>query len=101
MERTKSDKFTGAQITSALKSLPKWKYDAKAARIEKTYTRKNFLDASAFIQQIAGIAEHQDHHPDILLSDYKNVKVMISTHSAGGITQNDFDLARAIEKLAA
>jgi 4a-hydroxytetrahydrobiopterin dehydratase len=68
--------------------------------IEKTYARKNFLDASAFIQQIAGVAESQDHHPDLLLHSYKNVKVMISTHSAAGITQNDFDLARAIEKLS-
>ena len=56
-------------------------------------------DASTFISAIAPIANAQDHHPDLLLHDYKMVRVMLSTHSAKGITQKDFTLARAIDGL--
>jgi 4a-hydroxytetrahydrobiopterin dehydratase len=100
MKKTEQDKFTIKAIQETLRAFPGWSYNAKEKIIEKTFDRKNFLGCAAFIQQIANVAEKQDHHPDILLSGYKNVKVMLSTHSAGGITQNDFDLAKAIDKLA-
>ena len=99
MERTPQDRFTSDQIDEMLTGMPGWQYDVEKITIEKNFVRKNFLDAAGFIQQIAGVAEQHDHHPDILLSGYKNVRVMLSTHSAEGITQNDFDMARAIEKL--
>lgn len=98
MERGPKDKFSAEQIAESLGSLPGW--SLVDGHIEKSYQRKNFLDAVSFIQQIATIAESQDHHPDLLLHDYRNVRVMLSTHSAGGITQNDIDLARALENLA-
>jgi|SRR5665213_254835 len=101
MEKTAKDRLSDQQIHELLRSMAGWSHNSAPASIERTFVRKNFLDAVAFIQQIAPIAEKQDHHPDILLSDYKKVKVMLSTHSAGGITQNDFDLARAIDQLPA
>jgi len=100
MPRTANDKLDPAQIKEHLQSVPGWSHNATKMQIEKKYVRKNFLDAAAFINQIAQVAEQHDHHPDILLSDYKNVTVMFSTHSAGGITQTDFDMAVAVEKLA-
>ncbi len=101
MEKTTEDRLSDQQIQEFLRNLAGWSYNSTNASIERTFIRKNFLDAVALIQQIAPIAERQDHHPDILLSGYKNVKVMLSTHSAGGVTQNDFDLARAIDQLPA
>ncbi len=98
---TAKDQCNDAEIRSQLQDLPGWAYDASNVRIEKTFVRKDFRDAVGFIRQIAYRAEAHDHHPDILLSNYKNVKVMLSTHSAGGVTANDFDLARAIENLLA
>jgi 4a-hydroxytetrahydrobiopterin dehydratase len=97
MERKSEDRLGARQVEEMLRNLEGWTQDKES--ITKTFVRKNFLDAVAMVQQIAGIAEHMDHHPDILLSDYKNLKVMLTTHSAGGITQNDIDLARAIEQL--
>lgn len=99
MERTQEDKLSEEQITKALGSLPKWTYIPASNRIEKEYQRQNFLDAVAFIQAIATLAEQQDHHPDLLLHGYKRVRVMLTTHSAGGVTQNDLDLARSIDSL--
>ena len=100
MKRTEKDRLTDKEITEKLRDFTGWSYDPKELRIEKTFDRNDFLGSAIFIQRIAFVAEKQDHHPDILLHGYKNVKVMLSTHSAGGITQNDFDLAFAIDKLA-
>ena len=101
MEKATVDRFSDRQIEENLRGMMGWSYDSQNTRIERTFVRKNFLDAVAFIQQIAPLAQARDHHPDILLSEYENVKVMLSTHSAGGITENDFDLARAIDQLPA
>ena len=99
MGKTTTDRLTSKQINEELREMTGWSYDKEHKRIERPFIRKNFLDAAAFIQQIANVAEKHDHHPDILLSGYKNVKVMLSTHSAGGITSMDFKMARAIDKL--
>ncbi len=92
-------RLTAGEISEQLKGLPEWALEHSNRAIQKTFVRQNFVDAVAFIQAIVPIAERNDHHPDILLSGYKNVKVMLSTHSAGGITQKDFDLAREIDRL--
>ncbi len=101
MAKTTNDRLTSKQINEELSKMTGWSYDKEHKNIERPFVRKNFLDAAAFIQQIANVAEKHDHHPDILLSDYKNVKVMLSTHSAGGITPMDFKMARAVDKLVA
>ncbi len=59
-----------------------------------------FTAAMAFANAVAEAAEDANHHPDILVHDYKHVRLTISTHSAGGITQNDFALAGMIDGLA-
>jgi 4a-hydroxytetrahydrobiopterin dehydratase len=99
MERTPADLLSFETLTAALAGLTGWTYAEASKSIEKEYQRANFLDAVGFIQSIAHVAEAQDHHPDILLHSYKRVRVMLTTHSAGGVTQNDFDLARAIDAL--
>lgn len=76
-----------------------WGYDEKENAIVKEYTTHSFSSAAEFIGKIAPIANEQDHHPDILLHDYKKVKVMLATHDAGGVTSNDFKLAKAIDAI--
>ncbi|HUR87057.1 MAG TPA: 4a-hydroxytetrahydrobiopterin dehydratase [Solirubrobacteraceae bacterium] len=56
-----------------------------------------FTAAMAFANAVAEAAEHANHHPDILIHDYKHVRLTISTHSAGGITHSDFALAGMID----
>ena len=57
---------------------------------------KDFEEAWAFASQVAAAAEAADHHPDILAHGWNKVRVTLSTHSAGGITQLDLDLASVI-----
>jgi 4a-hydroxytetrahydrobiopterin dehydratase len=99
MERGPEDQFADAAISEALSKLDGWEYAAEHKALRKTYVRANFLDAVAFIQKAAAVAEEQDHHPDILLHKYKNLTFTLSTHSAGGVTQNDIDLANALDAL--
>lgn len=100
MERTPNDLFSEQEVQKALSGMTGWEYDAQDRSIRKTYTRANFLDAAAFIQKAAEIAERQDHHPDIFLHKYKLLTFTLSTHSAGGITQYDIDLATALDEAA-
>lgn len=99
MPMTPKDRLSDELIIAML-ATSGWSLDSASQQIEKDFDRKNFLGCAAFIQQIAEVAERHDHHPDLLLHDYKNVRVMLSTHSAGGITQNDFDVARDIDRIA-
>ncbi len=60
----------------------------------------DFAQAMAFVQRVAGAAEAADHHPDILVHGWNNVRLTLSTHSAGGLTDADFALAATIDDLA-
>ncbi len=87
-------------IREALSTLDGWKLvDAGNARgIEKVFATGNFLKGLAFVTKVAVLAEHADHHPDVMLS-YPRVKLTLTTHEAGGLTEKDFKLAGEIDAL--
>ncbi len=60
---------------------------------------KDFLAAVALIRRLADVAEEQDHHPDVHLTGYRRLSLVLSTHSIGGLSENDFILAAQIEAL--
>lgn len=64
--------------------------------IRKTYTLDSFPEAIAFVNRIADVAQKADHHPDIDIR-FDRVACSLSTHSEGGLTGRDFDLARTID----
>ena len=78
--------------------LPTWQI--KNNSLYKEFTFRNFVEAFSFMTAIALEAEKMDHHPD-WSNGYNKVVINLSTHSAGGITDNDFNLARKIEKINA
>jgi 4a-hydroxytetrahydrobiopterin dehydratase len=67
--------------------------------IARTWKRADFADAIGFVNRVAGVAEDMGHHPDIAVHDYRCVTLRVSTHSAGGLTELDFDLARRCDEL--
>ena len=79
-----------------LKELKDWKF--KDNGIEKKFVFKNFSEALGFIVQVGVLAEKSNHHPE-LFNVYNKVDIRLSTHDANGLTDKDFDLAKAIEKL--
>jgi 4a-hydroxytetrahydrobiopterin dehydratase len=66
----------------------------------KTFVSADFNSAMAFVNQVAGLAEQANHHPDIAIS-WNRVTLRLSTHSEGGLTDRDTGLAEAIEELQA
>jgi len=90
-------KLSDLEIRRALGALPGWA--RKGETLTKTYSFARFADGIRFVDDVAKLADARNHHPDI---DIRYTKVMfsLSTHDAGGITQHDLDLAKAIEDAA-
>ena len=82
------------EIEQRLAELPGWQRSGPA--IHRTYRFGDFRAAMTFANRVAGIAEAQNHHPDILVR-YREVTLTLSTHDAGGLTERDFRLARQID----
>lgn len=90
-------KLPDLDIQRALGTLPGWTRRGDA--LAKTFAFERFADGIAFVGAIARAADAMDHHPDIDIR-YTKVTVALSTHSAGGITQLDLDLAARVESAA-
>jgi 4a-hydroxytetrahydrobiopterin dehydratase len=90
-------KLSDLEIRRALGTLPGW--SRKGESLNKTYSFARFGDGIRFVQQVAQQADAMNHHPDIDVR-YTNITFSLSTHDAGGITQNDLDLAKTIEQTA-
>ena len=80
-----------------IKALSGWTLEGDAIR--KQFTFKDFLEAIAFVNRLAPLAEAADHHPDIRIN-YKRVTLTYSTHSEGGLTTKDFEGAAAADRCA-
>jgi len=92
-----AQKLPDLDIQRALGSLPGWSRRGDA--LVKTYAFTRFADGIAFVGRVAVLADAMDHHPDIDIR-YTKVTFTLSTHSAGGITALDLDLARKLETAA-
>jgi 4a-hydroxytetrahydrobiopterin dehydratase len=79
-------------------TLPGWQY--RDGRIEKSFLFANYHETIAFVNALAWIAHHEDHHPDLQVH-YNRCVVAFSTHSAGGVTLNDVICAAKAERLFA
>jgi 4a-hydroxytetrahydrobiopterin dehydratase len=93
------DKLTAAQYTPLLNQIPKWHVDEEGLAIVRKYSFKNFMDAVRFINGVAELAEQEQHHPDLHLTGYRNVKVVLTTHAIGGLSENDFIVAAKIDAM--
>ncbi len=95
-ENSKLKPLTETEISQRLQALPKWTRDGKI--IKYTHEFKNFVQAVSFVNCLISPSETTGHHPDILIS-YNRVTISLTTHDAGGLTPQDFELAETISKL--
>ncbi|MHB8240824.1 MAG: 4a-hydroxytetrahydrobiopterin dehydratase [Solirubrobacteraceae bacterium] len=86
------------EIEQRLTGVPSWKR-AGDASIVRDYTLEDFADAVAFVGLVAERAEQANHHPDILVHGWNKVRLTLSTHSEGALTDADFRLAGQIDSL--
>ncbi|HEX4047303.1 MAG TPA: 4a-hydroxytetrahydrobiopterin dehydratase [Elusimicrobiota bacterium] len=90
-----------AEALARLRALPGWALAGGGKAIRRDYRLKDFLAAVSLIRRIAPLAQAMDHHPDLHLTGYRELKVVLTTHDAGGLTLLDFRLAAKIEALNA
>ncbi len=84
------------EIARRLREVPRWSREGDL--ITRTWTFDDFPPALAFINRVGELAEAVDHHPDIYNS-WATVRLSLTTHDAGGLTDRDFDLAKRIDAL--
>ena len=84
------------QLDYFLEKHPSWIIDNKT--IKKEFEFDNFIDAFGFMSRVSLLSEKMNHHPD-WQNTYNKVKINLTTHDKGGITNNDINLAESIDKL--
>lgn len=90
--------LTEAERTAALAALSGWVLRKDGAAITRQFMFKDFAQAWGFMEQVAALAEAQDHHPE-WSNVYNRVEITLTTHDAGGLSARDVQLARAIDAL--
>jgi len=89
--------LSDSEIEAGLAGLPGW--ERAGAVIAKEFDRGDFVGSVRFVDSLVEPAEAMNHHPDLEIS-WATVKVLLSTHSEGGLTANDLELAAKIDALA-
>ena len=92
--------LTRPAAETLLTQLPGWTMNAETKEIRRTFKFANYYETMAFVNAVAWIAHREDHHPDMAVG-YNKVTVMFSTHSVGGLSENDFIVAARIDALSA
>jgi 4a-hydroxytetrahydrobiopterin dehydratase len=91
------DLIKPSELKERMKKVPEWELEKK--HIERTFEFDDFADAIDFVNAVADVAEEKEHHPDIDIR-YNKVRLILSTHSKGGLTELDFALAERIDTLS-
>ncbi len=91
-----SDLIDKSELKDYLKRIPEW--DIEGKKIERVFEFDDFTESIDFVNGVAEIAEESEHHPDIDIR-WNKVKLILSTHNKGGLTDLDFELAEKIDNL--
>lgn len=89
--------LSSEEIKNKLAAYSNWNFENN--QIGKEFQFKDFAEALSFVNEVGEFAEKMDHHPDIFLHSWNKVKITVSTHSEGGVTEKDFQLAEKIESI--
>jgi 4a-hydroxytetrahydrobiopterin dehydratase len=92
-----ADLIKADELKNRLKKIPEWELEKK--HIERTFEFDEFSEAIDFVNSVAEVAEEEEHHPDIDIR-FNKVRLILSTHSKGGLTDLDFSLAERIDTLS-
>ena len=93
----KAKKLSESEIASHMSKLPKWKIES--GKLHREYKFADFVQAFGFMTSAALVAESMNHHPE-WFNVFSTVKIDLTTHDCGGISERDFALAEKMEELA-
>ncbi len=83
-------------LKEKMHQIPEWHIDGKT--ITREFELDDFRGALDFVNQVGNEAEKADHHPDILIHGWNKVKIILTTHSEGGITEKDIEMAKTVNE---
>ena len=92
-------KLTPEEIQTRLKAVPTWTLDPQGVAISRKFTAKNWKSAVDFVNQLSIVAEEEGHHPDVHLTNWRDVEVVASTHAIYGLSLHDFVLAAKLDTI--
>ena len=92
-------KFTADEVAEHSSAIPEWSVNNEQTQIERKWTLKNFVQCVELLNRVADLAEDEGHHPDFHLTSYRKLRIVLSTHAVGGLTENDFIMAAKIDEL--
>jgi 4a-hydroxytetrahydrobiopterin dehydratase len=90
--------LTAEQAREYVAAVPGWQVSPDAKQISREWTFKDFVEAMAFVNRVAVVAEAEQHHPDIVIH-WNRVTLVLWTHSIGGLHENDFVMAAKVDVL--
>lgn len=88
--------FTEEEIAKYLQQVKDWDVEG-GKKIRREFKFKDFKEAMEFVNKVAEIANEEDHHPDIVVHGYNKIRIELSTHAIGGLSENDFIVAAKID----
>ena len=92
-------KLSPEEIQTRLKAVPTWTLDPQGVAISRKFTAKNWKSAVDFVNQLSIVAEEEGHHPDVHLTNWRDVEVVASTHAIYGLSLHDFVLAAKLDTI--
>ena len=88
-----------AEAPGYLQATPEWSLSEDSKSISRKVHCKHFVEAMELLNKIADVAESEQHHPDLHLTGYRNVRIDLMTHAIGGLSENDFIVAAKIDEI--
>ena len=90
--------FTQEQIKQYVPLVPGWEV-GENKKLQRDFKFEDFKEAMQWVNKVADLAESEGHHPDILIHEWNKVRLELTTHATGGLSENDFILAAKINVL--
>lgn len=87
------------QAREYLQATPEWSLNADSTMISRKVKCRNFVQAVDAVNQVAEVAEAEQHHPDLHITGYQNLRIDLTTHAIGGLSENDFIVAAKVDQL--
>ncbi len=91
--------LTLTEAKALQKEVPAWKVASDGKSISRNFEFTDFVDAIVFVNDVAQLAEEEGHHPNILVHDYDQVLIELTTNAMNGLSENDFIVAAKIDLL--
>jgi len=91
--------LTPPEVSALLPLVPGWELTDEGKAILMKKRSEGFSDAAGIVARVATLADEEDHHPDVRIYGYRWLELLLSTHSIGGLSENDFIMAAKINRL--